>query len=165
VAALRPGRYQARVVVRDSASGRVGSLSHDFEVPSLGGLRISTPLLSGRPGRPSGMPMITARRTFAPADVLHCRFEVYGAATDPASGRHVVSAGFAIRSAEGRLLAASLASAMTPAADGTLTRTFGIPLAAASPGRYEVVVVARDELNGRTAKVRETFVVEPGGGG
>jgi VWFA-related protein len=158
---LAPGRYQARLAVRDAGSGRMGSLTRDFEVPSLGGLRISTPLLSERSGKPPEGPPITARRSFAPAGVLHCRFEVYGAAKDPASGRPAVSAGFAIRSAEGRLLAASPASALVPGGDGTLARTIGIPLAAAPPGRYEVLVLARDELSGRRAEVREPFVVEP----
>jgi VWFA-related protein len=158
---LAPGRYQARLAVRDAGSGRVGSLTHDFEVPPLGGLRISTPMLSERAGQPPEGPPISARRSFPPAGVLHCRFEVYGAARDRASGRPAVSAGFAIRSSEGRLLAASTASAMVPGADGTLARTIGIPLAAAPPGRYEVLVLARDELSGRTAEVREPFVVEP----
>ena len=36
---LKPGRYQARVAVRDANSGRIGSVTHDFEVPPLTGLR------------------------------------------------------------------------------------------------------------------------------
>ena len=32
---LRPGRYQARVAIRDADSGRIGSVTHDFEVPPL----------------------------------------------------------------------------------------------------------------------------------
>ena len=38
--ALAPGPYQARVVARDRNSGRLGSLLHEFEVPSLDGLRV-----------------------------------------------------------------------------------------------------------------------------
>ena len=65
---LRPGRYQATLVVRDRASGLVGSVHHEFEIPPVGRLRISTPILTdtvqrgtGGPGRP--IPI--ARRRFS----------------------------------------------------------------------------------------------------
>ena len=160
-ATLAPGRYQARVVVADANSGRAGSVSHDFDVPPLEGLRISTPVLSDRPREPPGTgPELVARRTFAPSGVLHCRFEVYGAAKDPATGRPAVSAGFAVRRADGILLAEADATHITPGPDGILARTVGLPLDAAREGPYEVVVTVEDEVSGRTAEARETFVVD-----
>jgi VWFA-related protein len=164
-AALPPGRYQARIVVRDTNRGLVGSVSHDFEVPPLEGLRISTPVLSDRLREAPGTgPELIARRTFAPAGVLHCRFEVYGAAKDPATGGPAASAGFTVRRADGTLLAAAGATRIAPGPDGILARTVGIPLDGAPGGPYEMIVVVEDELNGHTAEVREPFVVDPAGG-
>ena len=60
---LAPGEYQAKVIVRDKRSGRVGSLMHEFEVPALDQFRTSTPVLSdtraatpSEEGVPGGMP-------------------------------------------------------------------------------------------------------------
>ena len=39
---LAPGRYQARLAVRDRNSGRVGSLTHDFDVPVRKGMTLSS---------------------------------------------------------------------------------------------------------------------------
>ena len=43
---LPPGAYQAKIVVRDLNSGKVGTVVHEFEVPKAGALRVSTPVLS-----------------------------------------------------------------------------------------------------------------------
>ncbi len=105
---LAPGPYQARIVARDQNSGRLGSLTYDFEVPPPGGFRLSTPVISDRVREdPSGprVPEPTPRSTLAPAGVLHCHFEVYGAALDPRTGRSNVTAGFSIRRSDGKFLA------------------------------------------------------------
>jgi VWFA-related protein len=164
-ARLAPGRYQARVVVVDANGGRAGSVSLDFDVPSLEGLRISTPVLSDRLREPPGTgPEIVARRTFAPAGVLHFRFEVYGATKDPATGRPAVSAAFAVRRADGTLLATADATRIAAGPGGVLARTVGVPLDRAPEGPYEMVVTVDDELSGRTAEVREAFAVDSAGG-
>jgi hypothetical protein len=154
-AALAPGRYQARVVVRDSSSGQVGSLLHEFVVPEQRGLRVSTPILSDRLRQgAAGSPEAIARRAFAPAGTLHGRFEVWGAKKGAP-----VKAGFAVVGEDGTMLAASPATPLVAAADGTLSRSFGIPLDGVPAGRYELVVVAQDEAGGERAETREAFVV------
>ena len=45
---LRPGVWQARVVVRDPTTEKLGSVLHTFEVPEAKGLRVSSPILSNR---------------------------------------------------------------------------------------------------------------------
>ncbi|HSD26959.1 MAG TPA: VWA domain-containing protein [Vicinamibacteria bacterium] len=157
-AALPPGRYQARVVVRDAGSGRIGSLLQDFEVPATGRLRLSTPLLGDRL-RAAGNPEPIARRVFSPSGTLHARFEVCGAAKGK-DGAFPVKAGFAVLREDGRMLAASPATAVVAGPDGTLSRSFGIPLEGAAAGRYVLVVVAEDGASGERAETREAFVVE-----
>jgi hypothetical protein len=160
-APLVPGAYQARIVVRDKNNGRLGSLTHDFQVPAPAGLRISTPILSDLlredgplPGR---APQPIARRLFAPNGVLHVRFEVYGAAKD--GGRPNVTAGFSIRRADGRFLAAAPETPLVPGPDGALARTLGTPLEGVPEGRYELVVVVTDLAGGQVAEAREAFEV------
>jgi hypothetical protein len=161
---LTPGRYQARIVARDANGARVGSLTHDFEVPPLAGLRLSSLLLSdrlrGEAKDAARAPEMTARRRFAPSGLLHCRFEVYGAAAAPPQGRPDVTAGFSIRRSDGRFLAAMAETPLQPGPDGALARTLGVPLDGAPPGHYEVIVVVTDLAAGRSAEAREPFVVE-----
>jgi len=162
---LAPGRYQARVVARDRNSGRVGSLLHEFEVPELAGLRVSSLALTDHLAEVKGggppAPEPIARRQFAPAGVLHCRFEVYGAAKDAASRQPRVTAGFSIRRSDGRFLAAMPETALQPAPDGSLSRSLGVPLDGAPTGLYEVIVVVTDLAAGRSAEAREPFEIRP----
>ena len=43
---LPSGSYQAKLVVRELGSGRIGSVIHEFDVPPLTSFRLSTPVLS-----------------------------------------------------------------------------------------------------------------------
>jgi hypothetical protein len=160
---LAPGRHQARIVVRDRNSGRVGSLTHDFEVPAPTGLRISSLTLSDRlrdEGAAAGrVPEPVARRSFAPLGLLHCRFEVYGAARDRASGQPNLTAGFAIRRSDGRVLVAAPETPLRPGPDGSLVRSLGAPLEGATPGRYEVIVLVTDLVAGQVAEAREPILI------
>jgi hypothetical protein len=161
---LAPGRYQAKIVARDRNGGGVGSLTHAFEVPALAGLRVSSLALTDRrrddaKGVPP-VPEATARRQFAAAGTLHCRFEVYGAGRDAATGRPKVTAGFSIRRSDGRFLAAMPETPLQGGPDGALARSLGVPLDGAPPGRYEVSVVVTDLVAGQSAEAREPFVIE-----
>jgi VWFA-related protein len=162
---LRPGSYQAKIVARDRNSGRVGSVTADFEVPEASGLRVSSLTLSDRLREEAKggirTPELIARRSFAPSGVLHCRFEVYGAAKDARTGRFRVTAGFSIRRSDGRFLAALPETPLLPGPDGALARTVGTGLEGAPPGRYEAIVVVTDTVGGRAAVAREPFVIEP----
>jgi VWFA-related protein len=154
-AALAPGAHQARVVVRDAATGRMGSLVLDFVVPGPAGLRISRPVLGDRLRRgAAGSPEPVVRRTFDPSGTLHVSFEVCGG-----NKGAPVKAGFAVVREDGAMLAASPATPIGAARDGSLSRSFGIPLEGVPSGRYELVVVAEDEATGDRAETREAFVV------
>jgi hypothetical protein len=159
---LGPGPYQAKLVVRDRNSGRVGSLTHEFEVPAAVGLRVSSLVLSDRlrDEAKGGGPELVARRRFAPAGTLHCQFEVYGAAKDAGAGQPRVTAGFAVRRADGRVLAAAPETPLRPGPNGALNRSLGFPLDGAPPGHYEVIVAVTDLVLGQVAEAREAIVIE-----
>jgi hypothetical protein len=160
---LAPGSYQAKVIVRDRNSGRVGTIDHEFEVPAPTGLRLSSLVLSDRLHEGGGpddrTPELIARRQFAPSGLLHCRFEVYGATRDPATGQPNVIAGFALRRSDGRVLAAMPQTPLRPGPDGSLARALGVPLDGAPPGRYEAIVLVTDVTAGQTAEGREPIVI------
>jgi VWFA-related protein len=160
---LGAGSFQARIVARDKNNGHVGSLTHDFDVPTISGFRISTPVMSDRLRETADdgvrTPEVIARRAFAPSGLLHCRFEIYGAAKDPVTGAPRVTAGFSIRRNDGKFLAAAPETPLKPAPDGALARTMGTPLDGTPAGRYEMIVVATDLVAGQAAEIREPFEI------
>jgi VWFA-related protein len=160
---LTPGRYQARVVVRDRNSGRVGSLQHEFEVPELEGLRISTPVLGDRLHQGEGgspHPVLVLRRSFRGDGVLYCEYQVYGAARQQPDARPRVTAGFEVRRSDGALVTRVEPTPMRPTSLGTLSRIVVAPLRGAAPGDYELVLQLRDEVSGAALEAREPFRVE-----
>jgi VWFA-related protein len=163
---LSPGGYQAKIVVRDKNGGRIGSVIHEFEVPQLGPLRVSTPVMSdvlqktptGEEGPPR--PAMLARRNFASGSMLYVQFEVYGAAKDKTTGLPKVTAGYQIRRSDGEVERAVAPSTITPTSIGRVSRLVGTRLEGASPGEYELVLTVRDEVAGKSVEVREPFTVE-----
>jgi hypothetical protein len=159
---LAPGVYQARVMVRD-AEQRVGTVVHEFEVPELTRLRISTPILSDVVETPQGQTAAAAvpvaRRVFFAGRPLYVQFEVYGAARDKESGEPSVSAGYEIRGADGRVARSAAAKPITPAGDGRLSRLVGIPAASMAPGDYELVIQLLDAIGQQNQTAREPFSI------
>jgi VWFA-related protein len=164
---LPPGSYQAKIVVRDMATGKMGSVLHDFDVPSGSGFRISSPLLSDALDKPAtpqaaGKPLLRVRPAFAPGATLYCQFGVFGAKRqETGAPLPRVSSSYEIRRVgDGQLFRRSTPSVIKPTSLGSLLRLVGIPLAGAAPGEYEIVLQATDDLAGTKAEAREHFVVE-----
>jgi hypothetical protein len=162
---LPTGAYQARVVARDGTSGRVGSVTHAFEVPPLTGFRVSSPILTDAlqndpTGQSPPKPVLLARRTFIGGSTLYCQFTAYGASLDPATRKPRVSGSWVLKRGDGTLVRESAATPLTPAADGNLARIYGISLAGLPPGDYELGLAVRDEIGVKLAELREPFTVE-----
>ena len=163
---LAPGGYQAKLVVRDKVGGRVGTLVHNFDVPVLGEFRVSSPILTDllqptAPDQPKGVPVpqAVARRSFPSGSTLYCSYEVYGAQKSGENGMPRVTAGFALRRADGSEFARVEPSEIKPTSLGRLSRLTGTPLEGAAPGDYELVLTLKDELSGKTIERREPFTV------
>ncbi|HYN05418.1 MAG TPA: VWA domain-containing protein [Vicinamibacteria bacterium] len=157
--ALPPGVYQARVRVRDTAGDREGTLTHRFEVPEPRGLRFATPVLTDLARREGGgAPTLvpTAARAFdtGRGRVLYVQFEVLGA---PA-GRGV-TARVVLRDETGREVRAVPSAAVEPDAGGRLSRMLGFALDDLGPGRYELVLEAKDEKTAETCTHREALLL------
>ena len=161
---LPTGRYRAKIVVRDKATGRIGTVIHDFDVPDLKPFRVSTPVLSDiREPAPDGTPGerlgILARREFEPGQSLFCQVDVYRAVKEETSGLPRVSMGYEVRRRDGALLTREAPSLIITTPAGALSRMIGFSLAHVPPGDYELVIRLRDELSGDRLEQREPFRV------
>ncbi len=147
---LAPGGYQAKVVVRDLATGRIGSVIHDFEVPPPSGFRVSTPLLSDalepRPAGEGGTPrpILQVSRRVPAGGTLWVQYGVFGAAKDDRTMLPRVSAGYEIRRKDDGLFKSAPPTRINPTSLGSLLRLNGINLSGAGPGEYELVLRVRD---------------------
>ena len=160
---LRPGDHQAKMVVREIATGKVGSVVHEFEVPPLEEFRVSTPILTDTRRRDAGpgiRPQLLARREFVQGSPLMCQFDVYGAAKDE-GGLPRVTQGHEVRRSDGTLLVLAPESVIAPTSLGALSRLVTFSLKDATPGDYDLRLRFRDELSGKVLDLREPFRVVP----
>jgi hypothetical protein len=160
---LPPGVAQVRIVVRDPATGAIGSLMQRIEIPSAGELRVSTPILTNliEPAAAPGQlptPALAAHRVFPAGGGLYCQYEVFGAARS--GGRPPrVAAGFQLRSQEGAVVQEAPATSIAPDKDGRLVRLVGASLEGLPEGAYELVLDMRDEVSGNRLVRREPFAL------
>jgi len=160
---LPAGGYQAKLVVRDATSRRIGTVSFEFPVPPLDALRISSPILTDTVQVPPGgapAAVVLARRTFGTQKPLFCRFDVYGAATDPATRMPRVLAGHVLRRADGTVVNRSTPTEIAPTSLGGVSRLMQIPLAGMPPGEYQLELLVRDDRSGLERKVVEPFTLQ-----
>jgi VWFA-related protein len=173
---LPPGRYQLRFAARDSASGGVGSVLYDLEVPdfskaplSMSGLvltsawgsqwatvRADDQLRQVLPGPP------IALRQFPQNDEIALFTEVYD---NQAASPHKVDILTTVTSDDGKVLIKAedeRDSAELGGANGGYGYTARVPLASLAPGAYVLTVEARSRLgDGATARRQTEFTVTP----
>lgn len=163
---LLPGRYQARVAVRDRNSGRIGAVTHDFEVPPLDGLRLTTPILTDTIESPAfgsqapPKPVLVVRRSFPAGTTLYYQFAVHGAARDDAGGARVTGSHRLLR-ADGSLVRQMPPRHIAAGPEGGISRLSGLNLSGVTEGEYELVLSVTDEVAGRTVERREAFTILP----
>ena len=171
---LAKGWYQAKLVARDAHDRKLGTVTHEFEVPDLEGWRVSTPVLSDRLQQQGAdsvpTPLLVAHRQFASGSPLFCQFDVYGATKGMVTGIPQVSAGYALVRADGTTVFQAEPTAIRPTSLGYLSRLWAMGLAGVEPGGYELLITVRDEISGREQVLREPLTVtaapaEPSTGG
>jgi hypothetical protein len=167
---LRQGDYQAKIVVRDTRSGRVGSVIHNFSVSGLRQFRVSTPVLSdtlaaaqATPGAAGGRLEVMVRRQFPVGSDVFCQIDVFDAKRDPRSRMPRVLHGYAVRRPDGTLFTSAEPSEIQPTSLGELSRVSGFSLRGAQPGDYEIVMTVQDELAGQRLELSVPFEVVPAG--
>ena len=162
---LQPGDHMAKMIVRESSTGTVGSVVHEFVVPPLDRFRVTTPILSDTPtknaeGEPE-LPRPLARREFPQGEQVLCSFDVLNAVKDQ-TGMPRVFQGYELRGPDGSVVTSLPESPIRPTSLGALSRIFGFRLDDAPLGDYEIVMTVRDGLTGEEIILEEPFtVVEP----
>jgi len=167
---LKPGGYQAKMVVREKRTGRIGTLVHEFEVPDPSAFRTSSPVITdtlqpAKEGEPPAVkrPAMLARRTFAEGAQLFCSLDVYGAQKDQKTGMPEVAMGYVVRrTTDGSTVVRLDPTPIRPTSLGKLSRMIGFSLEKAEPGEYELVLQVRDALSGRAIERHEPFTVVAG---
>jgi VWFA-related protein len=153
---LPAGVWQARFLVLDSRTGKVGTALHTFEVPDPKAFRLSTPLvtdwLEGSGGGQKAL--LRLDRSFAGATIVYCQFNVYGASRAPGQ----VTSSWALRRGD-RLVRETAATPIHRTPDGRVARTVGVSLDGAGPGEYTLVLTVTDEATGRTLTRTEAFTL------
>jgi VWFA-related protein len=158
---LPAGVHQARLVVRDVASGRVGSVRHRIDIPEPGSFRISTPLVSDSlepvaKGEPPRLLPI-ARREFAAGNRVFLSLDVFGSEKGDVTGRPRVSMGYEVIRPDGEVLTRQEARSIEPTPGGALHRLVGFTLAEAQAGEYRIEGQVVDEQTGKTLLFTEPF--------
>ena len=163
---LMPGRYQARIAVRDANSGRIGAVTHDFEVGPLTGLRVTTPILTDSIEAPSSGTAGAAEAGARRAAELSCRRHGLLPVQRPrrGQGRRRRSQGHRVARASRpgrRRRQADGAATDRPGADGGLSRLAGLNLTGLAAGDYELLLTVRDDVAGQAVERREPFAILP----
>jgi VWFA-related protein len=162
--ALEPGQYQATVLLHDRATGTIGSVRHEFEVPSPGSFRMTTPIVTDNVQAPAGpgqapRPIPVAHRTFKAGTRIAAAFEVFGAA-DKTPGPQV-SVSYSLRRADGTEVASAPAQSLKPNARGQFSVMVGIAIPPGSAGEHELRLSVRDEQAIRVLEHVEPLTVTP----
>src|SRR5438093_2005827 len=130
---LRPGVWQARVVVPDMETERLGSALHTFEVPAGNGLRLSSPILADElEASRIPRPRLRLDRHYRSGGAFYCQYRVFGAALDATTQHPRVRASYAIVRA-GHVIKDGPPSAIEPTSDGHLLRLLGFGPAGVGP--------------------------------
>jgi VWFA-related protein len=161
---LAPGTYQARLLVRDRQSQKVGTVYHEFEVPEPGELRVSTPILTdvlqpsagGEAAPPRPVPL--ARDTFAPGRTVYYAFQIHGAQAGPGQAPRVLT-GYRIETIDGTVVATRPPTALSPGTNGELSQMFALDLTRVAPGDYVFVLNVRDYVAGKRLELYDPFRV------
>jgi VWFA-related protein len=160
---LSPGRYQARVAVQDRNTGRVGSVTHDFEVPARSGTSLSSVILTDTIEKPADSsagppkPVLIVRRLLNAGATLYYQFAVFDPGRTP-SGETRLKAGHIVRRADGTVIKEMAPTALLPGQAG-ISRFAGISLTGMPAGEYELVVTVTDEVRGQAVTVHEPFAI------
>lgn len=160
---LPAGAHQARMVVRDVATGRVGSVSHRVDLPETDSFRLATPLVSDAlEAVPKGAPprvLPIARREFAAGTRIYLSIDVFGAERGAVTGRPRVSMGYEVLRPGGEVLTRLEPKGIEPTPEGALHRLVGFKVDDPEPGEYQIEGQVTDEQTGRTLLFTEPFTV------
>ncbi len=129
---LPAGVAQVRVVVRDVATGRAGTVTQRLVVPALDQPYLATPILTDRIETPrGGSPRLVplGHRRFRPAGRLYCVYEVFGMTDREGRATTQVAGGYTLQAEGGRVVSAAPPTPIAVDLGGRVVRLLALPLA------------------------------------
>jgi VWFA-related protein len=160
---LPAGVAQVRVLVRDVATGRAGTVTQRLVVPALDRPYLSTPILTDRIETPRGGPprlVPLAHRRFRPEGRLYCAYEVFGMTDTEGRATTQVAGSHTLQTEEGRVISTSPLTGIAVDLGGRVVRMLALPLDGLDEGGYQLTLEVVDQMSGRTLVTHEAFVLE-----
>jgi VWFA-related protein len=160
---LPAGVAQVRVLVRDVASQRAGTVTQRLVVPALDRPYLATPILTDQletaKGRASRMVPVAHRR-FRPQGKIYCMYEVFGMKDAQGMTATEVEGGYTLKTADGRLVNGAAPSPISIALGGRIIRMLTLPIDGLAEGDYELGLQVVDHASGRTLAATEPFTLQ-----
>lgn len=143
-----PGYYQARIVVRETSTGNIGTVSRYFEVPDLNNKRLTVGSLFFYAAEPTGAAKtpepLTAARVVSRKQDLRYALAVYNAKAD--GGKTQLRSRMIISQNGKVLFEEQEVPVENQSANGQVVKVGQLGLSKVLPGRYVLTVVVTDPL-------------------
>jgi VWFA-related protein len=160
---LPAGVAQVRVLVRDVATQRAGTVTQRLVVPALDRPYLATPILTDRLETPRGRPsrmVPVAHRRFRPQGKIYCMYEVFGMKDNEGKATTQVAGGYTLKTADGRLVNGASPTPIAIALGGRVIRMITLPMDGLDEGDYELGLQVVDHASGRTLSAAEPFTLQ-----
>jgi VWFA-related protein len=160
---LPAGIAQVRVVLRDVATGRAGTVTQRLVVPALDQPYLATAILTDRIDMPrGGSPRLVplAHRRFRPRGHLFCSYEVFGMTNASGEATTQVAGGYTLQAEGGRVVSAAPPTPIAVDLGGRVVRLLALPLAGLEKGNYELTLEVVDKASGRSLVTHEAFALD-----
>lgn len=153
---LAPGYYQLRLVVRETGTGKLGTVARYFEVPDLSQKRLTMSSILLYEVSPSGAKkapeQLAANRTISRKQDLRYAGVIYNAKTE--GGKPQVTSRLIISVGDKILFEEPEQRVETPGSTpGQLVRVGQLALAKVPPGRYILSLVVKDPLADKNRQI------------
>ena len=179
---LNPGKYKATFVVKDPASGGIGKLERELDVPEFqeDTLALSTVTLARKiepleqpaaPGSP--VPFVLGKlkvvprpdNTFKKDEEISFYYQVYGAAVDPATSQPKLDLSYAFEMQREGVWQMKGGRPVTQPAQSGLVQALTIPMKGWPAGEWRLTIQVTDTLSGKTASSQIGYTIAGAVGG
>ncbi len=149
IAVVRPGPYQVRVAVRDTATGKIGTASQFVEVPDLKKRRLALSglVLDSPPNQPQDReaPGGPSFRVFRRSGAFDFTCQIFNARLDPGTNKPALDTEVRVFRGQQQVLATEPKRLDVAATGSARTTAKGnVPLEAFEPGSYALQFIVRD---------------------
>lgn len=173
---LTPGKYRAVFAVKDPASGGIGRLEKDIEVPSFEetALTLSTVTLVRKieplkeaPASDSMTPFVLGNfevvprpdNVFKKDEQLAFYYQIYGATPDTSSSAYKLDLSYAFEKKIGTQWKMVGGQPAVFKGQPRLVQAFSLPMKGWPPGEYRVGIKVTDTLGGNTVQAELPFTI------